>query len=229
MRGKRVFFAVGIGVLLAVVVAGTSGGVAISPEDRAAFRDVMRAEELRRTAYVYPAAALLQQLEGNASEELAEARLLEAYREVNKGRTVDFSQCFAGGLAEKYQNGWEEWKGVPHGKDPTVAAGILRSGLIRAETLSPTQKKLKLSQVSWDARIYDCGDGYFMVTLIFSRDTMTVPAILENGVWKVTGYQEHWKEFVPDSYDPVMGVFPTYEAALRCVMNLDAAAENPFL
>jgi len=67
-----------------------------------------------------------------------------------------------------------------------------------------------------------------MVTLIFSRDTLTTVTELEDGVWKTVGYHDDFLEFIPDSYDPVMGVFDSYEQALTCVQNLDVEAENPF-
>ena len=51
---------------------------------------------------------------------------------------------------------------------------------------------------------------------------------LEDGVWKTVGYHDDFLEFIPDSYDPVMGVFDSYEQALTCVQNLDVEAENPF-
>lgn len=221
--------------LLLLTLVGVSGFAAQKQEDNEAFADVIWANELSLKAVKIPAEEFLRQIElqkrgRNAGQdsELSKAELTRAAQNAMQSVTVNFSECYSGKLAAKYQDIRTARVQEPNITDPTVDSGIVSSHLIRTENVSDTQKNVKAKFVEWDARIYDCDDGKYMVTLIFSRDTLTTVTVLEDGVWKTTGYTDHTKEFVPDSYDPVMGVFDSYEQALTCVQNLNVEAENPF-
>ncbi len=61
---------------------------------------------------------------------------------------------------------------------------------------------MKAKFVKWDARIYDCNDGKYMVTLIFSRDTLNDCDRAGGRVWKTVGYHDDFLEFIRTAMIP---------------------------
>ena len=221
--------------LLLLTMIGVSGFAAQKQEDNEAFADVIQANELRFKVVEIPAEALQQQIQlqkrgrnAGPDAKLSKTELTQAAKNAAESVTVDLSDYFSENLAAKYQSVRNAKFQSLNMTDATVGSGMVESHLISTENVSDTQKNVKAKFVKWDARIYDCNDGKYMVTLIFSRDTLTTVTELEDGVWKTVGYHDDFLEFIPDSYDPVMGVFDSYEQALTCVQNLDVEAENPF-
>lgn len=237
MKNKklRVLSILVLASLLLIIVMGASGFAAQKQEDSEAFIDVIQASEMSLKMGEIPAEALQQQIQlqkrtRNAAPNtrLSKSELTQAAQNAVETVTIDYSDYFSGNLAAKYQNIQVARAQAPNVKEPTVDSGIIQSHLISTENVSDTRKNVKVSFVNWTARVYDCDDGKFMVTLMFNRDTVVAETVYEQGVWKTAGYHDDFLEFIPDSYDPVMGVFDSYEQALTCVQNLNVEAENPF-
>ncbi len=213
-------------LVVAVLAFGLSGFTSFSASDNAAFEAAVAANNVLMQTGVVPLDSLQGQVQ-NASLNSATDKAGIILHAAEEQEAPAYEKYYPSARAEQLDEMHAAALQNLDGSEVTVGGGTIDNRLQGSEDISPGEKRITVSGVSWLETIYQA-DGQYAVNLIFNQDTTVYHMVNEGGSWIVAETVNRQKEFAPNGYQGDKGTFDSLQEALDFAAQLDVEEECPF-